>query len=377
MAVTKAASPRTGACRRRRCGTPLAALTAATVMAFVGSLGLIGTAFAATATVSLGTVGSYSVIAGPVVSNTGPSRLSGDVGVSPGRAITGFSPGVTARATRVGNAAAQAKRTLDKAYGDAASREPTAAIPAKLVNENLKPGVYRASESLQISGSLTLDAENAVDSVFVLQVPDDLDTASASQVRLVNGADACNVFWQVGRSATLGNNSQFVGTIMALQSIKVTKGAKVLGRVLARNGSVTLDTNVFTSAGCAAPAATPTRTVTVAAAPTVTTTSPRPTTITSASPVVTNTSAVRARGPNTTSVIARTAAAGGGTYTTTLSITTSTSTITSTSTSTNSSNLADTGSGPLLPPLIVGGVSLAVLGTVLVLKGRRPKGRHT
>jgi hypothetical protein len=118
-------------------------------------------------------------------------------------------------------------------------------------NQTLEPGVYRASSSVQINGTLTLDAEGDPDAVWVFQIPSTLITASSSEIILTNGASPCNVFWQVGSSATLGTTSTFVGTIMALTSITANTGATVEGRALARNGSVTLDSNQIFLEGCA------------------------------------------------------------------------------------------------------------------------------
>ncbi|MEO6957614.1 MAG: ice-binding family protein [Antricoccus sp.] len=210
---------------------------------------------AAEAPVGLGTAASYSVLAGTTVTNTGPSKLSGDLGVSPGTAITGFGTGngTAAGATHAGDAAAlQAQKDLVTAYDDAAGRAPTALVAGDLVGKTLTAGVYKSTDSLALSGTLTLDAQGDPNAVFIFQVASTLITASSSRVSVLNGAQACNVYWQVGSSATLGTTSTFVGTIMALTSISVTTGTTVAGRALARNGAVTLDNNTFTPANCAA-----------------------------------------------------------------------------------------------------------------------------
>ncbi|WP_374202862.1 ice-binding family protein [Saccharothrix sp. S26] len=147
--------------------------------------------------------------------------------------------------------AAQAQADLTVAYDDAAGRAPTGqALPADLVGLTLVGGVYRASGATELNGTLTLDGQGDPNTVWIFQIPSTLITGSASVVSLINGARACNVFWQVGSSATLGTNSDFVGTIMALTSITVNTGADVQGRALARNGSVTLDDNTFTTDVC-------------------------------------------------------------------------------------------------------------------------------
>lgn len=208
-------------------------------------------AYAATAPVGLRTVGSYSVLGGQTVANTGPTTLDADLGVSPGSAIVGFPPGLAGGSTHAGDAVAdQAQSDLVVAYDDTASRAPTANIAGDLVGKTLNDGVYKSTGPIAVSGTLTLDGQGDKNSVFIFQVADTLITASASTVSLINGAQACNVFWQVASSATLGTNSVFIGTVMALTSISVATGAAVQGKALARNGSVTLDQNVFSSPNC-------------------------------------------------------------------------------------------------------------------------------
>jgi LPXTG-motif cell wall-anchored protein len=243
----------------------------------VGAIVFPGGASAASGTVGLGTVGAYSVLGGQTVTNTGPTVLSRDLGVSPGTAITGFPPGTTAGATHAADAAAaQAQLDLTTAYNDAAGRAPTANVAGDLVGRTLVPGVYKSTGPLGLTGRVTLDGKGDPNAVFIFQIASTLITGSASMVDAVNGAQACHVFWQVASSATLGTGSTFQGTIMALTSISVTTGTTVKGRALARNGQVSLDTDVFTSPDCAvAPAsatATATATPTTSASPTATST---------------------------------------------------------------------------------------------------------
>ncbi len=208
-------------------------------------------ASAATATIGLGTTASYSVLAGQGVTNTGPSTLSADLGTSPSAAVTGFPPGVVGGATHAADAAAgQAQTDLTTAYDDAAGRPTTAAVPADLVGSTLTPGVYTAAGPLGLTGTVTLDAQGDPSAVFVIQAPSSLTTGSGSRVALVNGAQACNVFWQVASSASLGTGSGFAGTVLALTSVSLGTGVTVDGRVLARNGSVTLDDDAFVSSTC-------------------------------------------------------------------------------------------------------------------------------
>ncbi|HUY43786.1 MAG TPA: ice-binding family protein [Acidimicrobiales bacterium] len=247
-----------------------------------------GPAFAAPATVNLNSATSYAILAGTTITNTGSSVIAGDIGLSPGTALTGFPPGSQSSGTpHITDAnAATAQTDLTAAYVDASTRTPATAIPADLGGQTLTAGIYAAPSSLGVTGTLTLNGAGDSTSVFIIQAPSALTTASASSVVLENGAQACNVFWQVTSSATLGTNSTFVGTIIALSSITLTTGANVQGRVLARNGAVTLDGNQITVPTCAAPVTT---TTTIAPTTTTTTTTIAPTTTTTAPPSTTTT----------------------------------------------------------------------------------------
>ncbi|HYQ65014.1 ice-binding family protein [Actinophytocola sp.] len=231
-------------------------------------------ASAAEAPVGLGTTATYSVLGGQAVTNTGPSVLNGDVGVSPGTAITGFPPGITGGTLHSADAAAGgAQSDLVIAYNDAAGRAPIATITGDLGGTTLTAGVYDSASTMGLTGTLTLDAQGDPNAVFIFQVGSALITASSSNVSMINGAQPCNVFWQVGSSATLGTGSNFVGSILALTSITVTTGTVVEGRALARNGQVSLDTNVFFAPGCDTVPTTTTTTTTTTTVPVTTTTS--------------------------------------------------------------------------------------------------------
>jgi hypothetical protein len=205
---------------------------------------------AATA-VPLGTAASFAVLAGSTVTNTGATTVTGDLGVSPGTAVTG-APQVIGTIHAGDSVAAQAQADLTTAYNNAAGQTPATAIVGDLGGQTLVPGVYNAPSSAGLTGSLTLDAAGDPAAVWIFQVGSTLTTASASSVVLANGAQACNVFWQVGSSATLGTNSTFVGSILAQESVTVTTGAVIAGRALARTGAVTMDTNTITRPTCAA-----------------------------------------------------------------------------------------------------------------------------
>jgi Ice-binding-like len=217
------------------------------------------------ASVAFGTADSFAVLAGQSVTNTGPSVISGDLGVSPGAAVTGFPPGsVTAGSVHRADAVAlQAQRDLTTAYNDAAGRSSTATISGDLAGRTLTPGVYTSASSLGLSGALTLDARGDPNAVFVFQASSTLTVASASRVLLIGAAQACNVVWQVGSSASIGSSSTFAGNVLALTSISLTTGATLNGRALARNGQVSLDTNTITKTACATPPSTPPPTTTL------------------------------------------------------------------------------------------------------------------
>jgi len=203
-------------------------------------------------TVNLGT---FEILAGSTVTNTGATRVTGDLGVSPGTAVTGFPPGVLVGTLHAGDpSAAQAQVALTAAYNDAAGRS-VGVIGAygNLGGLTLAPGIYKSTSSLEISsGDLTLDAKGDANAVFIFEIASTLTTTTGRKVILAGGARAANIIWQVGSSATLGTYSVFKGNILAMASITVSTGASVEGRLLARTGAVTLDTNaVLMPAGAA------------------------------------------------------------------------------------------------------------------------------
>ncbi|MBW3614378.1 MAG: DUF3494 domain-containing protein, partial [Actinobacteria bacterium] len=211
------------------------------------------------APVGLGTADNFAVLAGQGITNTGPTTVNGDLGTWPNPSITGAGLTVNGSIHAADAVARQAQADTTTAYDDAASRTPVSTVATELGGQTLTAGAYNSSSGkFEITGPLTLDAQGNPDAVFVFQAASTLTTASASTVNLVNGAAACNVFWQVGSSATLGTNSTFRGTILALASITVTTGVTVEGRALARNGAVTLDTDTITRATCAPPKTTST-----------------------------------------------------------------------------------------------------------------------
>jgi Ice-binding-like len=211
-------------------------------------------ALGATATVGLGSAASFSVLGGSTVTNTGPTTMFGDLGLSPGSSVTG-APHVLGQ-THVDDAVAiGAKNDLTTAYNDAASRPSNGSAGTDLAGQVFLPGVRTASSSLLLSsGSVTLDAQGDPNAVFIFQIGSTLITGSSTTVLLVNGAQACNVFWQVGSSATLGTGTRFVGTVMAAASITANTAATIHGRLLAQTAAVTLEDNTITTSNCASSA---------------------------------------------------------------------------------------------------------------------------
>jgi serine protease AprX len=200
----------------------------------------------------LGTADSFGILAGSTVTNTGPSTINGNLGLHPGTAVTGSAPGTVSQTTYAATAAAlRAKSDLTSAYNNAAGRTPDAVAPGDIGGLTFTPGVYRSGSSIGLTGTVTLDAQGDPNAVFVFQAGSTLITASASRVKLVNGAQACNVFWQVGSSATLGTTTVLAGNILALTSITMNNGVTLNGRALARNGAVTLINDAITAPQCA------------------------------------------------------------------------------------------------------------------------------
>lgn len=205
------------------------------------------------AQISLGTAQSFGVLGGSTVTNTGATTVNGNVGVSPGTAVTGFPPGVVIGGAIHNNdaVAVQAQNDLTTAYDDIAGTPCTVDLTGQnLGGLTLTPGVYCFTSSAQLTGALTLDALGNPNALFLFKIGSTLTTASGSTVTVINGGSSCNrVFWQVGSSATLGTGTSFAGDILALTSITLTTGANTSGRLLARNGAVTLDTNNVNTCG--------------------------------------------------------------------------------------------------------------------------------
>jgi Ice-binding-like len=224
-----------------------------TAIALLLSIASFQTVSAATAP-SLGTAASFAVLGASAVTNTGPTVINGNLGVSPGTAVTGFPPGIvvppgTIHAADAAAAGAQSDNTI--AYNALAGQVCNFNLTGQdLGGLTLSPGVYCFSSSAQLTGTLTLNAQGNSNAVFIFQIGSTLTTASNSSVNIINGGSACNLFWQVGSSATLGTTTSFIGNILALTSITLNTGAGMSGRALAQTGAVTMDSNIVSITEC-------------------------------------------------------------------------------------------------------------------------------
>jgi len=201
--------------------------------------------------VPLGFAGGYAILAGTTVTNASTTTdqttiIGGDVGVNPGTAVTGFVTG-TYTAVIDNTDAGAAEGALTTAYNTAAGLLLPAVLPGDMSGLTFAPGLYKTSSAVTLnSGSVTLDGQGDPNAVFVFQIGTTLITAGGTQVILINGAQAQNIFWQVGSSATLGVSSAFVGNLIAYTSVTLDTDATLLGRALASNGAVTLESNIVT-----------------------------------------------------------------------------------------------------------------------------------
>ncbi|MBG6068991.1 ice-binding family protein [Micromonospora ureilytica] len=235
-----------------RVATALTLVAATTVLAVLAGP---RSASAAEPPVPLGTAANFAILAGTTVTNTGPSMVTGDLGVSPGTAVTGFPPGQLNGAIHSNDGpAVQAQSDLVIAYNDAVSRTTTDIVDSELAGTTKTTGVYEsAAGTFTIGGDLNLDAEGDPNAVFIFKTTSTLITGASSTVNLLNGAQSCNVFWQVGSSVTLGANSLFRGNLLTFTSITVGAALEVDGRAMAINGAVTMDTDTVTRSTCAEP----------------------------------------------------------------------------------------------------------------------------
>jgi hypothetical protein len=226
-------------------------------VASVAAIGLLialpGNAQAAATPIPLGNADPFVVLAGQTITNTGTTTINGDIGISPGSSLTGGPPLMVLHGTShvADPVALGAQAALGTAFDNAAGQTPATAIPSELGGSTLVPGIY-SSGVFTITNTLTLDAGNNPNAVFVFQSAATLNAAAGSRVNLINGASPCNVFWLVRSSATLETTANFSGNILALTDVHLRTGATVQGRALARNGEITLDANTITRPACGA-----------------------------------------------------------------------------------------------------------------------------
>lgn len=335
------------------------AFVAMVAVALVVALGAIAGRTAEAAgppTINLGTAANFSILAGtPSITNTGPTTTDRSVGIDPAASVIGFGgapDGTVGGTIETANAISlAAKADLATAYGVAAGAPVTASHTA-LGGLTLVGGVYNSGgATLDLTGTLTLDAQFDPSSVWIFQATSDLITASSSRVVFVNGASPCNVFWQVTSSATLGTGSTFVGTIMALSSITVNDGVTVYGRALARNGLVSLINDRFLTLACAGGASnTPPPPVPPTRPPFTIAPSATPTIAPTAAPIATTAPTVApAATPVAAATVAPTAAAAVA----------------------GAQVLPSTGTDDQSSPLLVIGFALAVLGLLILRRQQR------
>ncbi len=201
------------------------------------------------APVSLGAAINLAILAGSAISNTGPTNITGDLGLSPGTSVGGFPPGILVGAQHINdNIATQAKLDLTAAYNDAAGRTciDIVRLAGNIGGLTLTPGLYKSTSSIAISsGDVTFDAKGNPGAIFIIQIASTFITTSGRQVILSGGALASNIFWQVGSSATFGTTSVIKGTVMAMESITFNTGATLDGKALASTGAITMESNTI------------------------------------------------------------------------------------------------------------------------------------
>ena len=226
---------------------------------FIAAVILISVGIVKAVTViSLNQADNFAILAGSGITFTGTvnsNSVTGDIGSYPTPTITGIENVMLTGTSSASTTVAAAQTALTQAYIDAASSTPATTITSDLGTFNggiLLPGVYKSGDSIGLTGTVTLDAQGDPNAVFIFQAGSTLTTASHSIVKLINGAQACNVFWQVGSSATLGTYSTFKGNILASDSITDNGYSNIFGRVLAKNAAVTLNNTTLAKAICAA-----------------------------------------------------------------------------------------------------------------------------
>ena len=196
---------------------------------------------------------TFAVLGSATITSTGPTIITGNIGVSPGTAITGFPPGIVQNGqlySGVGSIAGPAMASANTVYYNLQNQIAPAAnnLTGKVLGETagaitLTPGIYTFSSSAQLNATLTLNDLGDPNSIFIFKIGSTITTASGSKVVMSSGGKGKNVFWQIGSSATIGTNTSFCGHILALASITMTAGATTTGKLFALNGATTMDSN--------------------------------------------------------------------------------------------------------------------------------------
>jgi hypothetical protein len=231
---------------------PVRPVVVLAMLALAASVAAASPASASQGPVGLAGAGSFAVLAGTGITNTGPTTITGDVGSYPTVAQTGFGSVTVHGTNHHDDAVAQgAKDDLVAAYDDAAGRTPWVSQAVELGGKTLLPGVYRGG-TFGLTTTLTLDAQGDPNAEFIFQAASTVIAETYSQVVLINGANPCHVVWQVGSSATFKVGSHFIGDVLALTSITAQTNTSFRGRLMARNGAVTMDSITITNASCAA-----------------------------------------------------------------------------------------------------------------------------
>jgi len=201
------------------------------------------------ANVSMASLSTYAVLAGSAITSTGATSITGDLGLAPGSSVGGFPPGILVGTQHVNDiSSTQAKLDLTAAYNDLAGRTATdiVTLSGNIGGLTLTPGLYKSTSTLAVSsGDLTFDAKGNADAIFVIQIASSFTATSGRKVFLSGSAQAKNIYWQVGSSATFGTTSAFKGNILAMQSITFDTGASLDGKALARIGGVTMAGNTI------------------------------------------------------------------------------------------------------------------------------------
>ena len=203
--------------------------------------------------VSLGTADNFAVLAGAGITNTGATTIVGDIGTHPTITYVGSGSVTQSGTYHAGDAVTQtAKTDLSTAFTSLAGQVPVTLTTAAVAGGTLTTGIVNSASSLNLSGNIVLDAAGNANAVFIFQAVSAIITAPSTKITIINSGQACNVFYVAGSSVTIDTATQLVGNVLASANITDNGGSTVSGRLLAKNGSVTLNNTSVTRATCAA-----------------------------------------------------------------------------------------------------------------------------